>query len=60
MEGTARIRLARLMLGPVLLGLLLATAGCNTTAGVGRDISAAGEGLSGASQATEDKIKEEM
>jgi predicted small secreted protein len=48
------------MLGPALLGLLLATGGCNTTEGVGRDISAAGEGISGASETTEEKIEEEM
>jgi predicted small secreted protein len=48
-----------LLLIPALFGLTLLTSGCNTVKGMGEDVSAAGEGVSTASQKTEDKIKEE-
>ena len=48
-----------LLLMPALFGLTLLTSGCNTVKGMGEDVSAAGEGVSTASQKTEDKIKEE-
>ncbi len=48
-----------LLLMPALLGLTLLTSGCNTVKGMGEDVSAAGQGMSTASQKTEDKIKDE-
>jgi entericidin B len=48
-----------LLLMPALLGLALLTSGCNTVKGMGEDVSAAGQGMSTASQKTEDKIKQE-
>jgi predicted small secreted protein len=48
-----------LLLMPALFGLTLLTSGCNTVKGMGEDVQAAGEGMSTASQKTEDKIKEE-
>jgi entericidin B len=36
----------------------LAVSACNTVEGVGKDVSSAGEGISGGSNATKDKINE--
>jgi predicted small secreted protein len=51
--------LVGLLLIPALFGLTLLTSGCNTVRGAGEDVQAAGQGMSTASQKTEDKIKEE-
>ena len=36
----------------------LAVSACNTVEGVGKDVSSAGEGISGGSKATKDKIND--
>jgi predicted small secreted protein len=48
-----------LMVVPVVLGLALLTSGCNTMRGMGEDVSAAGSGMSGAAEKTEEEIEEE-
>jgi predicted small secreted protein len=58
MLGDARMKLG-LMVVPAVLGLALLTSGCNTMRGVGEDVSAAGSGMSGAAEATEEKIEDE-
>jgi entericidin B len=57
--STLSKRVVGLLLMPALFGLTLLTSGCNTVKGMGEDVSAAGQGVSTASQKTEDKIKEE-
>ena len=49
-----------LMVVPAVLGLALLTSGCNTMRGMGEDVSAAGSGMSGAAEGTEEKIEDEM
>jgi entericidin B len=48
------------LLGLTALSLLLVTTGCNTMRGVGEDIEAAGSGISGTAEDTEETIEEEM
>ncbi len=48
-----------LLLMPALFGLLLLTSGCNTMRGMGEDVEAAGEAVSGGAENTEEKIEEE-
>jgi entericidin B len=40
----------------VLLGLLLAVAGCNTISGIGQDVEAAGEAITGTAEDTKDEL----
>lgn len=44
----------------LLLALMFALGACNTIAGAGEDVQAAGEGMSGAAESTEEEIEEEM
>lgn len=44
----------------LLLALVFALGACNTIAGAGEDVEAAGEGMSGAAESTEEEIEEEM
>jgi entericidin B len=48
------------LLGLAALSLLLVTTGCNTVRGMGEDIEAAGSGISGTAEDTEETIEEEM
>jgi predicted small secreted protein len=48
------------LFGLTALSLLLVTTGCNTMRGVGEDIEAAGSGISGTAESTEETIEEEM
>ena len=59
MHSDARIRLG-LVAVPVVLGLALLTSGCNTMRGMGEDVSAAGSGISGTAEKTEEKIEDGM
>ena len=59
MLSDAKLRLGLLAV-PAILGLALLTSGCNTMRGMGEDVSAAGSGMSGAAEATEEKIEGEM
>ena len=47
----------RITLTTCVLASLLATGACNTVSGVGRDIEAAGEAITGTSEKTKEKIK---
>jgi entericidin B len=49
--------LSRIFLAGCLLCASLATTACNTVSGVGRDIEAAGEAITGTSEKTKEKIK---
>jgi len=48
------------LLGLTALSLLLVTTGCNTIRGMGEDVEAAGSGISGTAESTEEAIEEEM
>jgi entericidin B len=48
------------LLGLTALGLLLVTTGCNTIRGMGEDVEAAGSGISGTAEDTEEAIEEEV
>jgi len=48
----------RLVLAALLLSTtMLLPAGCNTVEGLGQDVSAAGEGMSGAAQETKESLE---
>jgi predicted small secreted protein len=47
------------LLGLMTLGLLLGTTGCNTMRGVGEDVEAAGSGIAGTAESTEEEIEGE-
>lgn len=59
MLSDAKVKLG-LVAVPAILGLALLTSGCNTTRGMGEDISAAGSGMSSAAESTEEKIEDTM
>jgi entericidin B len=48
------------LLGLTALSLLLVTTGCNTIRGMGEDVEAAGSGISGTAESTEETIEEEL
>jgi entericidin B len=48
------------LLGLTALSLLLVTTGCNTMRGMGEDIQAAGSGIAGTAEDTEETIEEEI
>jgi predicted small secreted protein len=48
------------LLGLMSVGLLLVTAGCNTMRGMGEDVEAAGSGIAGAAESTEEEMEEEI
>jgi entericidin B len=48
------------LLGLAALSLLLVTTGCNTIRGMGEDVEAAGSGIAGTAEDTEETIEEEM
>lgn len=59
MLSEAKVKLG-LVAVPAILGLALLASGCNTTRGMGEDISAAGHGMSSAAESTEEKIEDKM
>lgn len=61
MIGQATLgRASGALLGILALGLLLMTSGCNTMRGMGEDVEAAGSGMSGAAEDTEEMMEEEI
>ena len=61
MIGQATLgRALGVLLGLTALSLLLVTTGCNTMRGMGEDIEAAGSGISGTAESTEEELEEEI
>lgn len=61
MIGQATLgRASGALLGILAFGLLLMTSGCNTMRGMGEDVEAAGSGMSGAAEDTEEMMEEEI
>jgi predicted small secreted protein len=61
MIGQATLgRVLSALLGLTALSLLLVTGGCNTIRGMGEDVEAAGSGISGTAEDTEEAIEEEV
>ena len=61
MIGQATLgRALGVLLGLTAVSLLLVTTGCNTMRGMGEDIEAAGSGISGTAESTEEELEEEI